>query len=196
MGVNMEAESSMVGGQQKTVIPLFRSLLPLPMSEHIFLLMISIVPAVLVSQYGNYPGFDEVILVVIATIYLSLRIHLSQRRYKKAPTMEISEQELVLPYSHSSSGLERVVPADSVKHIEFFKGVGRLRNTDTSMVLTDVNDRTFRISGISINLMRVREVLEKYGWEYTRRRNPKQFAHWALLAVGAAVAVYVYIQMI
>lgn len=64
------------------------------------------------------------------------------------------------------------------------------------MVLTDVNDRTFRISGISINLMRVREVLEKYGWEYTRRRNPKQFAHWALLAVGAAVAVYVYIQMI
>lgn len=123
MGVNMEAEGSMVGGQQKTVIPLFRSLLPLPMSEHIFLLMISIVPAVLVSQYGNYPGFDEVILVVIATIYLSLRIHLSQRRYKKAPTMEISEQELVLPYSHSSSGLERVVTADSVKPALFTRAL-------------------------------------------------------------------------
>lgn len=194
--MNVGAEDSVVGGEKKTVIPLFRSLLPLPMSEHIFLLMVSIVPVVLISEIGNYPGLDEVILVVIATIYLSLRIHLSQRRYKKAPTMEISERELILPYSHTVSGLERVVPADSVQQIEFFKGVGKLSNTDTSMVLTDTNGRTFRISGISINLMRVREVMDRYGWEYTRRRNPKQFAHWALLAVGAAVAVYVYIQMI
>lgn len=196
MGVNVGEQSSVVNGEEKAVIPLFRSLLPLPMSEHIFLLVISIVPAVLISQYGNYQGFDEVILVVIATIYLSLRVHLSHKRYKDTPTLEVSARELVLPYSHSSSGLQRLVMAPNVKSIEFFRGVGKLKNTDTSMLLTDDNDRTFRISGLAINLERLRAGLDKFGWEYTRRRNPKQFAHWAFLAVVAAIAVYIYIQMI
>ena len=86
--------------------------------------------------------------------------------------------------------------APNVKSIEFFRGVGKLKNTDTSMLLTDDNDRTFRISGLAINLERLRAGLDKFGWEYTRRRNPKQFAHWAFLAVVAAIAVYIYIQMI
>lgn len=196
MSVSMGGEYSVVGGEKKIVISLFRSLLPLPLAEHIFLLAISVVPPVLISRFGDYPGFDGVILVVIATIYLSLRIHLAQRRYKTAPTMEVSDREIVLPHSHTINGLERVLPARSVKSIEFFTGTGSLRKTVTSMVITDEHDQAFRMTGFTINLLRLREALEKHGWEYTQRRNPKRFVHLAFLAAAGAAAMYFYIQIV
>lgn len=186
----------MVRGEQKTIVPMSRSLLPLPLKQHAVLLAMSILPPLLASRLDDFADLNNVMLVVIATLYLALRIHLSKRRYPKAPTIEVSAHEIVLPYFQHGSRVERVFPTQNIQSIEFIKGTGSLNKIDTSVVFTDDQWRQCRLSGFNVNLLLLREALEKYEVSYTRRRNPKQIAHLVLLAVAGAGAVYLYMQMI
>jgi hypothetical protein len=188
----MEGGENVVRGEKKTVVPMSRSLLPLPLTEHALLLTISIVPAVVITRFDQFSGLNHIILVLIAAIYLSLRIHWSQRRYPKAPTIEVSAHELVLPYFHHDNRVERAIPTQNIRSIEFTKGTGSLKKIDTSVVITDDQDRKFRVSGFNVNLLLLREALERYELSYTRRRNPKQFVRWAVLAVAVAAGLYWY----
>ena len=191
MRVSMTGESQIVGGQKKTVITLFRSFLPLPLPEYGFIAVIAVVPALLVKQFGGYEILDQAVLAVMVTVFFSLRLYLAQKRYKDTPTLEVSDRDVVLPYSHFAGGVHRVVPKDGVESIVFFKGVGRLRKIDTYMILTDEGGRKFKISGFVINMVRLRDAMEKHDWTYTRRRNPNLIPH--LLMVGGLVGGLLYL---
>jgi hypothetical protein len=188
----MEGGENVVRGQKKTIVPMSRALLPLPLTVHAFLLTLSVLPAIVISRFDELSGLNDVMLVLIAAIYLSLRIHCSQRRYPKAPTIEVSSHEVVLPYFYHGSQVERAIPTQNLRSIEFIKGTGSLKKVDTSVVFTDDQEREFGISGFNVNLLLLREALEKHELSYTRRRNPKQFVRWAVLAVAVAAGLYWY----
>ena len=192
MTVSMEGGENVVRGQKKTIVPMSRALLPLPLTVHAFLLTLSVLPAIVISRFDELSGLNDVMLVLIAAIYLSLRIHCSQRRYPKAPTIEVSAHEVVLPYFYHGSQVERAIPTQNLRSIEFIKGTGSLKKVDTSVVFTDDQEREFGISGFNVNLLLLREALEKHELSYTRRRNPKQFVRWAVLAVAVAAGLYWY----
>ena len=192
MTVSMEGGENVVRGQKKTIVPMSRALLPLPLTVHAFLLTLSVLPAIVISRFDELSGLNDVMLVLIAAIYLSLRIHCSQRRYPKAPTIEVSSHEVVLPYFYHGSQVERAIPTQNLRSIEFIKGTGSLKKVDTSVVFTDDQEREFGISGFNVNLLLLREALEKHELSYTRRRNPKPFVRWAVLAVAMAAGLYWY----
>jgi len=194
--VSLEEEGSVVGGEHKAVVPLFRSFLPLTMSDHISLLAVAVVPVVLADYSGLFPGLGGVALVVIATIYCSLRIALSKHRHKHPPALEVSRNGIAIPHSHTTGDIQHVIPAQNVAHIEFFKGAGRLKDTDVSVTITDNSGQEFKLSGLVISLLRVREVLEKYGYEYVRTASPGRHLPKLALLIGVAGLACMYFLFI
>lgn len=196
MSISMDGGDQMIAGEKRTAIPLMRDLLPLPLNENVFLLICAIMPAFLIYQFAHYPAFDRVVVVVMGLTYVVLRVLFARRYYKSSPTLEVGGSEIGLPYSHFSGDVQRVVPKEMVKEIMFYRGTGKLKNVDTYMILTDTNDRTFKISGLVIKMKPLREALENHGYECSQSPNPKRYLNPIGVFMLVMAAGYIYYMMI
>lgn len=186
----MAGGSNIVSGERRTVVPLYKGFLPLPAADHLFMLAAAIIPMVFLYRFGNLPEFNSALPVISLTAYMAIRMQWSKHRYKNTPTLEVADGEIVLPYSHFSDQQERLLYAEAVERIEFFRGVGQAKKVETYMILTDSQGRTFKITAFHIDMRRLKEAVEVHGWQADTRPNPKRLAHLGAILLGAGLVSY------